>query len=85
MTTRLLKFPSFGTLLIAGTVSWVGLCGLWLFFGSGYQFVQPEAYRLTTHMLLSNPATTDEASKVLLADGYLSIFDQNRMISSAKQ
>ncbi len=67
--------------LLAATATWAVLCLGWLFFGSGYQFLQPVAYEFTTSILLSNPETAPAAAKQLQDQGYLSIVDQKRMLS----
>ncbi|HDS1721609.1 hypothetical protein NPS53_08865 [Pseudomonas putida] len=65
--------------VIAGALSWAVLCVVWLLSGSGYQFINPAAYGLTTRILLSNPETAPDASKAIEAQGYLSLLEQRRL------
>lgn len=85
MVELLMKKPGFGTLLIGAALGWLVLCVVWLFCGSGYQFVQPSAYEFTTRILLSSPETAAEARGAMQAHGYLSIVEQNRLFSRIAQ
>jgi hypothetical protein len=67
--------------LVAAALGWAVLFVVWLLCGSGYQFVQPGTYELTTRILLSSPLTASEASDVIQAHGYLSMIEQHRLLS----
>ncbi|PBV09312.1 hypothetical protein CJU35_05520 [Pseudomonas aeruginosa] len=69
----------YACLLLSGTFA-TAMFGYWLFFGAGYSTMQPTAYELTTTLLLSHPATADDAALAIESDGYLSIVAQHRLL-----
>ncbi len=79
--STIIRKPGIHLLVGMLALTWAVLCVGWLFFGSGYQFIHPTAYELTTRTLLSFPETAAEASEVIQAKGYLSIIEQNRLLT----
>jgi len=67
--------------VVAAALSWAVLCVVWLLCGSGYQFLQPTAYELTTRFLLSTPETASQALETMQAQGYLSLIEQHRLLA----
>lgn len=72
-------------IVVAAALGWTVLCVVWLLGGSGYQFIQPTAYELTTRFLLSNPVTAADALETIQAQGYLSLIEQHRLLSKTAQ
>ncbi|CAD0266050.1 conserved hypothetical protein [Pseudomonas veronii] len=73
------------TVVVAAALVWAVLCVVWLLCGSGYQFLQPTAYELTTRFLLSSPETASEASETIQAQGYLSLIEQRCLLARIAQ
>lgn len=71
--------------VVAAALGWTVLCVVWLLGGSGYQFLQPTAFELTTRFLLSNPVTALDASETIQAQGYLSLIEQHRLLARTSQ
>jgi uncharacterized protein involved in exopolysaccharide biosynthesis len=71
--------------IVAAVLGWAVLCVVWLLGGSGYQFLQPTAYELTTRFLLSSPETASDASQTIQAQGYISLIEQHRLLTRIAQ
>lgn len=80
-----IRKPGIDAVIVTAFLGWAFLCVVWLFYGSGYPFLQPTVYELTTRFLLSSPETASEASKIIESQGYLSIIEQRRLLSRITQ
>lgn len=83
--TLCMRKAGIDAVVVAAALGWAVLCVVWLLGGSGYQFLQPTAYELTTRFLLSSPVTVSDASESIQAKGYLSLIEQHRLLARIAQ
>jgi hypothetical protein len=66
--------------LFGAITLWVIALAWWLFLGSGYAEIAPEAYRVTTTALLAGSNTAVDATAILKRDGYINIIEQRHLM-----